>query len=121
MAKKKLAKKFAGVKIPKVLRKSGLLKALLGSPTGRQILADVILAAAGAAAGVLAQKHADEVKGAGPARGTGKAGNLAKEMVQSAAGAVTDVLGEAARSVLPAAKRDDKRPDRRGKPGPQPH
>ena len=72
MAKKtkaKLPKTIAGVKVPKAVRTSGLLDELLNSPLGREILAEAIVAAAGAVASVLMKKRpsADQVAQTGEA------------------------------------------------------
>jgi hypothetical protein len=104
LAKKKnnkVPKRVAGVKLPKALRKSGLAKSLLGTRAGRQLLADALIAAAGAAAAVLVKDKGAEVKKGGGAavRATGTVGKV----VESAAGAVAEVVGNAARNVLPAA------------------
>ena len=90
MAKKgkaKLPKQVAGVKVPKRLRKSGKSFAgLFKSPLGREILADALVAAAGAAAAALVRNRpsAAEVKDAG-------------------------VVAEAARQVLPTSLTGDSR------------
>ena len=70
MAKKskaKLPKTIAGVTVPKAVRTSGLLDELLNSQLGREILAEALVAAAGAVASVLMKKRpsADEVAQAG--------------------------------------------------------
>lgn len=109
MAKKdkgKVPKKIAGVKVPKALRK-GPASSLLESPVAREILADVLVAAATAAAAAL-------VKNRSTKRQVAKAGEAAvdagvdaatatREVVQSAAGAVTD----AARRILPESLMGD--------------
>ena len=46
-------KKLAGVKVPKAVRESKSLSTLLTSNLGREILADALIAAAGAAAAAL--------------------------------------------------------------------
>jgi hypothetical protein len=50
MAKQKVPKKIAGVKVPKPLRRSTWLKSLVGNKAGRSVLTEALLAAAGAAA-----------------------------------------------------------------------
>lgn len=102
MAKNKLPKKIAGFKLPKTLRKSRLLRSMLGSEQGQRILADALVAAATAAAAVLTGKsETAQAAGDKAVRGTRSAGRLAKEMAQSAASAVGDVLGAAAQAALP--------------------
>lgn len=110
MAKKskaKLPKTIAGVTVPKAVRTSGLLDELLNSPLSREILAEAIVAAAGAVASVLMKKRpsTDQVaqasetivnKGAETASAT-------KDLAQTAAGAVTEVVADAARQILPGS------------------
>ena len=54
----KVPKKIAGVRVPKVFRKSSLLKGLLNTPAGRKLVAEALVAAAGAAAGAWRQQIA---------------------------------------------------------------
>jgi hypothetical protein len=97
-----LPKKVAGIKVPKSLRKSRLLRSLLASPLGRKVAADALVAGAGAAATVLMRErkevaHAAE---AGVRKG-GKRLALVTEAIESAGEAMMDVLTDAARSMLP--------------------
>jgi nucleoid DNA-binding protein len=110
MAKKskaKLPKTVAGVKVPKAVRTSSLLDNLLNSPLGREILAEAIVAAAGAAASVLMKKRpsADQVTQAGEAIvDTGsEAASVTKDLAQTAVGAVTEVVADAAQRILPGS------------------
>ena len=96
--KNKIPKKIAGVKIPKILRKDSLLKSLLNSPTGRQIIANALVAAAGAAASALLAGTEGTTKAS--ANGREEAGKIAKRALQSAAGALTDALSSAAKSAM---------------------
>ena len=109
MAKKKAAlpKSVAGFKVPKSLRKNRLLTSLIASPFGRKILADALIAGAGAAAGVLIQERdeAAEATKAGLRKG-GKTMAVAGEAVESAIEAMMSVVTDAARSLLPKEKRD---------------
>lgn len=103
MAKKgKIPKRLLGVEIPKLLRKSTLMKSLFESAVGRQILADALVAGAGAAVAALIATRSDDVAGAGEATvRAGKTGGRAvKDAVKSAADAMTDVIGNAAHAVL---------------------
>jgi hypothetical protein len=105
-SKGKLPKTIGGIKVPKALRKS-LASSLLDSPKAREILADVIMAAAGAAAAALVRNRASgqQVTAAGEAAidaGAGAA-SVTGEVAQSAAGAVTDVVADAARHILPTS------------------
>ena len=111
MAKKdkgkgKVPKKIAGVKIPKALRK-GVVGSLFDNPRTREILADVLIAAAGAAAAALVKHRptGEQVMDAGEAvmDGAAGAGAAARDAVQSAAGAVTEAVADTARQILPAS------------------
>jgi hypothetical protein len=100
--KNKIPKKLFGVKIPKVLRSDTLIKSLLNSPIGRQIIANALVAAAGAAAAALvAGTDRPAAKGRSAAADAGEeAAKLAKRALKSAAGALTDTLSSAAKSAL---------------------
>jgi hypothetical protein len=103
MAKKnRIPKKIAGIKIPKVLRKNSLIKSLLGSPAGRQVIANALQAAAGAAAAALvASRSAGGQKAGAAIAHAGEDGaELARRALKSAAGALTDALSNAAKSAL---------------------
>jgi hypothetical protein len=103
MAKKnRIPRKIAGVKIPKALRKKSLIKSLLGSPTGRQVIADALQAAAGAAAvALVATRAAGGTKtGAATAHPGEDGAQVAKRALKSAAGALTDVLSNAEKAAL---------------------
>ena len=109
MAKKnKIPKKIVGVKIPKVLRKNALLKGLIGSPTGRQIVADALVAAAGAAAAALV---AAKATGKGGVRGAAKtalhAGEEGTHVVQKALKDAVEAMTEVLRNAAQAAMGDD--------------
>jgi hypothetical protein len=110
MAKKskaKLPKTIAGVTVPKAERTSGLLNELLNSQLGREILAEAIVAAAGAVASVLMKKRSstDQVAQASETIvNTGaEAASATKDLAQTAVGAVTGVVADAARHILPSA------------------
>ena len=111
MARKvRIPKKLFGVKVPKFLRKSKLMKSLLDSPLGRDMLAKALTAAAAAAAAVLVEER-EAVADAGNKgmRKGGRAMGIAGEAVQSAANAAMEVVGDTARSVLPdKGKRKDR-------------
>jgi hypothetical protein len=105
MAKKKIPKKIAGIKIPKVLRKNSLLKSLVGTAAGRQIVADALKAAAGAAAAALvASRMSEGSKGRDRKSGIAEASEDGIEIVQralkDAADAMTEVLGKAAQAAM---------------------
>ena len=104
--KNKVPKTIAGVKVPKTLR-TGLAGSLLENPRTREILADVLMAAAGAAAAALVQNRPTgrqfaDAGGAVKDAGAGAA-TATRDAVQGAAGVVTEAVAEAARHVLPAS------------------
>ncbi|WP_254021559.1 hypothetical protein [Mesorhizobium escarrei] len=120
-SKRKLPKKIGGFKVPKSVRKSTLLRNMLASPVGRDLLANAITAGAGAAAAVLVRERgeiADATKSAAKtgAKKSARAAGLATDMVQSAASAMMAVVSEAAHKVLPEQKsRGDKDRDSRAR------
>jgi hypothetical protein len=119
MAKRKttIPKTVLGMRVPKALRSSRAIASVLESPLAREILADVLLAAAGAAAAALARHRpnggdgaqAGEV-GAGPA---GRKAGKTRDSLQDAAGALGPVLSEVARAILPGEGKNN----RKGKSG----
>ena len=106
-SKAKTPKTIAGMKVPKALRKSGWLAPLLADPQTREILADVLIAAAGAAAAALVkerpslQQVADT--GAAVAETGVNVGIAARDLVQDAAHAAADVISGAAKTILPSS------------------
>ena len=116
MAKKaKLPKTIAGVRVPKILRQSGTIDTLLNTEIGRKVLADAIMAAAGAAAAALVQNRPSgaQVARAGEAvadAGT-EAASVTKDLVQGAVGVVAGAVTEAAQHVLPASLTGGDRPE----------
>ncbi|MXQ10270.1 hypothetical protein [Microvirga makkahensis] len=106
MAKAKVPKKVAGVKVPKALRNSDLVEALIQNETVRRILADALIAAAGAAAAVLTRKVApseESIAGAGETVvDTGsKAASATADLAGGVASALGRVVADAASSLLP--------------------
>ena len=104
--KGKVPKNIAGVTVAKALR-TGLAASFLDNPRTREILADVIMAAASAAAAALVRNRpaGRQIADAGEAvmdAGAGAA-TATRDVAQSAAGLVTDVVAEAARHILPAS------------------
>jgi hypothetical protein len=95
--KSSVPKKVAGVKVPKAVRESKSLSTLLTSNLGREILADALIAAAGAAAAALTRTRT--AHNAGQSVVDASAG--ASDAVQTAAGAVASVVSQAAKSFLP--------------------
>jgi hypothetical protein len=114
-SKKVVSKTIAGMKIPKSVRKMPALGTLLTSELGREILADALIAAAGAAAAALTRTRPVKEVGAAVAEAGSEAATATRDTVQTAAGAVADVVTEAARSILPASVlgTDDHRAERR--------
>ena len=94
---KKSDKKSTGTKLAKSAKKSGLMD-LINSDLGREILADALIAAAGAAAATLTKTRTAKKAGAAVA----DAGSQGVDLTQTAAGAVAGVVTEAARHFLPA-------------------
>ena len=90
-------KKSTGTKLAKSAKKSGLMD-LINTNLGREILADALIAAAGAAAAALTKTRTAKKAGAAVA----DAGAQGADLTQTAAGAVATVVSEAARHFLPA-------------------
>jgi hypothetical protein len=113
--KKRVPKKIAGVKLPKLLRSSSLVKALIGTKLGRQIFADALVAAAAAAAAALVAVSADDVGDATKkVASAGKGGaKRVKRAVKDAAGAMSEVISNAARDALGQKDVDEKVPTRK--------
>lgn len=113
----KLPKRIAGIKVPKALRKAAAIGEFLNSPTGRVILAEVLMAAAAAL-----KNHkpgSDPVgKAADAADRAGSEGkSAAKDVVRSAAGGLTDLAAGVTRQIVPASPARDESADRLGKKG----
>jgi hypothetical protein len=106
-SKTKVPKTVAGVKVPKALRKSGWLDPLLADPQTRAILADVLIAAAGAAAAALVRGRPSVRQvadaGEGALGASAEAGSVARDLVQEAASATAGVITDAANAILPAS------------------
>src|SRR6478736_8429923 len=92
------SKKGPGTKLAKTAKKSGLMD-LINTDLGREILADALIAAAGAAAAALTKTPAAKKAGTAAAQ----AGAQGADLTQTAAGAVAGVVTEAARHFLPAS------------------
>jgi hypothetical protein len=106
-------KKAVGAKLPKAVRKSGLME-LVNSNLGREILADALIAAAGAAAAALTRTRTAKKAGSAAADAGSDAADITKDAMQTAAGAVAGVVTEAARQFLPPSLVGEK--DEGGKP-----
>lgn len=85
----------------------GWVTNLLGSQTGRKIMAEALVAAAAAAAGVLVASQTETGKKAGRAIADAgrRGGEIAKEAAMSAAAAAADVITDTATEVLHTASR----------------
>jgi hypothetical protein len=94
-------KKVAGVKVPKAVQKSGTLSTLFSSSLGREILADALIAAAGAAAAALTRTRPAQQAGHAVAEAGSQAASATSDAVQTASTAVAGVISEAARNFLP--------------------
>jgi hypothetical protein len=93
----KSKKNDAGAKTPKNLRQAGdLISALVTSPMARELVADALIAVAGVLAGNRQSREA--IAGAGSQAASG-----AKDLAQTATGAVAEVVADAARRILPSA------------------
>lgn len=107
MAKKKakIPKTLAGWPVPRRLRKSGIVSAILGHPQARTILAEILVAAAGAAATALNRHqpngtHALHAGGSPPTAGN-PAPSVTSELAKSAAGALGHLALDVVEQVLP--------------------
>jgi hypothetical protein len=94
------SKKASGTKLSKSVKKSGLMD-LFNSNLGREILADALIAAAGAAAAALTRTRTAQKAGTAVADASSQAAETTKDTMQTAAGAVAGVVTEAARHFLP--------------------
>lgn len=105
----KLPKTIAGWKVPKPLRRSsGSLIRLIDSPLGRQVMANALVAAAGA---LVANRDARRAVGHGGTEATGT--------LRSATDAALVAVADGVRSVLPGGQSDTET-DRAGEDRPQP-
>lgn len=104
MKKKIVPKKVAGFKVPKSVRQSSLLRNMLASRTGRQMLAKALVAGANAAAAVLTDDRADIRK---PSKTKGRkralAAGVASEAIESATAAATDIVTSPTRPLFKAS------------------
>lgn len=111
MAKKKkdakIPKRFAGVKIPKQVRK-GPIGEFVTSPAGQLVIAEVVAAAGGALLKSEADKHPKRTRAVrGKAAAVGALGAGAAREVGDTGARLTHAIGEAARSFARALHGDD--------------
>jgi hypothetical protein len=97
-----LPKKVAGVKVPKAVRKSGSLANLFNSQLGREILADALIAAAGAAAAALTRSRGAKDTAQALSDNGSQAASAGADLTGTAVGAVANVVTDAARNLIPA-------------------
>ena len=119
-----LPKTFAGMKVPKALRNSSMIAALINNPVGREVLADALLAGATAAAAAL-RANAAATRRVGRARkavaaatsdaaeSAAKTKDLVEHAVGTVGGAVTEAMGKAAKQMLPQFLGGEAKPARR--------
>ena len=119
MAKKKvLPKRVAGIKVPKGLRRSRVLRSLLANPLGRKVMADALVAGAGAGAAVLMRERHEVADAAETGARKGARGLvLATEAVESAMDAMMGVVTDAARSMLPQEEKPRRKSGRKQQRG----
>lgn len=110
-----LPKKVAGMKLPKAVKDSGALSTLFNSNLGREILADALIAAAGAAAAALTRTRAAKNAGHAVADAGSEAASMTSELMQTAAGAVAGVVTDAAKNFLPPSLLGEEKSGGRGK------
>jgi len=108
--KKSSNKKSTGTKLAKSAKKSGLMD-LINTDLGREILADALIAAAGAAAAALTKTRTAKKAGTAVAA----SGSQGMDLTQTAAGAVAGVVTEAARHFLPGGITGAEDDEERGK------
>ena len=103
MAKKKdskgksKAKRNEGAKAPTNMSQAGdLISSIVSSPMARELVADALIAVAGVLAGNRQSREA--IAGAGTQAASG-----AKDLAQTATGAVAEVVADAARRILPSS------------------
>lgn len=110
-SKSALPKKVGGVKVPKQLRKgSDSLSSLITSPLAREVVADALIAIAGALAGsrtardTVAKAGSNVAKAGAAALDAGAdAASATRDATATATGAVAEVVTDAARRILPAS------------------
>jgi len=119
--KMKIPKRVAGVKVPKQIRKSALLRGLLASKAGREIAGRALVAGATAAAAALVAERREvaEATRKGARKGARTLG-LLSDAAESAVGAAMEVVTDAARAMLPEKHKHQSRkvriPAEAGKP-----
>lgn len=104
-SKVKVPKAVAGVSVPRGLRKAGIVTSVLNHPLGRSILADVLVAAAGAAATALNKHQASAAQtsqdGEGHALKGNQSSSITSDLAKSAAGALGHLALDVVEQILP--------------------
>src|SRR5687768_5966171 len=90
-----------GVTVPKTL--TNALDSLVNSPRGRQILANALIAAASAAAAALIKTSDGRQKAEVRKVAAGAGNQVSNDLSEAAAAVVADLVGSAARSLLPSS------------------
>jgi hypothetical protein len=121
VAKVRIPKKVGAFRIPKTIRKSRALKALLASQHGRELLTGAVVAGAAAAASSLARSNGKEANVQGTAS---KFTTGTKDAIGAAAESLAGALEEVAQLIAPRkpdgheVRKDKKRPKgKRGQTG----
>jgi hypothetical protein len=96
MAKKKVPKRIAGVKVPKAVRRSPWTRMIIGNKATRTVLNDALFAAAGAAAVVLTRRSLTSVVAYKAGDAVLKAGNELVHTAFDRAEGTLEALGQAA-------------------------
>ena len=113
MAKVRIPKKIGAFRIPKAIRKSGALKALLASQHGRELLTGAVVAGASAAASTLARSNG---KDADVQDTVSKLARGTKDAIGAAAESLAGALEEVAQRISSSepngheVRNDNKRP-----------
>lgn len=113
----KLPKKIAGIKVPKALRKSAAIGEFLNSPTGRLILAEILMAAAAALRNYKPVSEAVHKAADTAGKAGSEATSAAKDVVRSAAGGLADLAAGVTRQIVPASADRDESEAKPGKKG----
>jgi hypothetical protein len=107
----KIPKKIAGVKVPRALRKSKLIRSFLKDPDNRQMINSALVAAGGAIATALAEHRAGGKHVKQALHGAEELGSDAAHKAYSATSVIGDAVAGAAHSLAStiAPSKDKKR------------
>lgn len=119
--KVKVPRSVAGVKVPKGWRKLGTVTSFLNNPIARAVLAEALVAAAGAAATALARNRPSGAQvaqaGEAVADAGGQAVSTTSDIAKSAADGLSGLVSDAARSFLPDARSKSAKRRKKAKKG----